>query len=249
MTNSASGQPATHHPAPRRGLWLLLLAVILVGVVGLVVFLIVYPGLPDGKEDSRQEARKALEGLGCKVMQTGGAVELEGFPREFSDDKVKALVAPGLKFDTVQLSLKGTRVTAAGLAELKPLTNLIALDLTGIPLTDASLANLEPLTRLKQLNLTDTGIGDDGLVHLKPLVKLERLFLEGDPKVTNKGLPLVVGLPELADLRLRRTTVDDQGLETLSAMKQLRALWVPTTVTQDAIDKLKEKLPELKVKH
>ena len=65
------------------------------------------------------------------------------------------------------LNLEGTKITGAGLAHLKDLTNLQYLSLEGCEnITDAGLVHLKNLTNLKDLslagceNITDSGVAE-----------------------------------------------------------------------------------------
>jgi hypothetical protein len=67
-----------------------------------------------------------------------------------------------------------TRITAAGLAHLKGLTNLSYLCLGGTRVTDAGLAHLEALTHLTRLVLNGTRVTDAGATELhQALPRLE----------------------------------------------------------------------------
>ena len=96
----------------------------------------------------------------------------------------------------VDVFLDGTKVTDAGLADLKGLTHLKELDLTDTQVTDAVLADLKGLTRLQRLRLTATRVTDAGLADLKGLKRLTHLYL-CDTGVTDAGLAHLKGLTEL----------------------------------------------------
>jgi Leucine-rich repeat (LRR) protein len=85
------------------------------------------------------------------------------------------------------LGLDYCRITDAELAHLKDLTQLQRLTLRGKEITDARLANVEGLTQLEFLWLGDCQVTDAGLVHLKGLTRLEHLYLV-DTKVTHSGV-------------------------------------------------------------
>ena len=73
---------------------------------------------------------------------------------------------------------------------------------------------------------------------------------DNNPGVTSAALDSLVGLPELRDLRLSGTRVDDAGLRRLAEMKQLETVWLRDVpgVTSEGIAALKEALPELRVR-
>jgi hypothetical protein len=67
---------------------------------------------------------------------------------------------------SLSLYLKGTKVSDAGLAHLRPLTWLHDLDLRDTKVADAGLTHLAPLGDLWQLDLSGTNVTDAGLGHL-----------------------------------------------------------------------------------
>lgn len=118
----------------------------------------------------------------------------------------------------VDFHLGGTALTDAGLAQVKPLKNVVWLNLKGTKITDAGLANLADLKSLKQLHLELTGIGDAGMVHLAGLENLEYLNLYGT-KVTDAGLKQVAGLKNLKKVYTWQTPVTDAVREELMKAK------------------------------
>ena len=91
---------------------------------------------------------------------------------------------------------------------------LISVDFEDKPLTDAGLRNLRGLTHVQKIWLNGTKITDAGLEHLKGLSTLKELALF-DTGVTDAGLDHLVGLSNLADLIVERTKVTDAGVEKL----------------------------------
>ena len=87
----------------------------------------------------------------------------------------------------VNLNLRNTKITDAGLVHLKALPNLISLNLAGTAVTDAGLKNLTGLSKLEYLNLYGTAVGDAGLAHLQDLKSLKALYL-WQTKVTDAGV-------------------------------------------------------------
>ena len=73
--------------------------------------------------------------------------------------------------------LNGTKVTDAGLAHLKGLSQLKNLQLENTKVTDAGLAHLKELNQLLVLVLDDTNATDVGLEYLKGLTQLQELDL------------------------------------------------------------------------
>jgi hypothetical protein len=83
------------------------------------------------------------------------------------------------------------------LSKLAKREGLVMLSVRGTRITDAGLRHLDGLKELSQLNLTDTSITDDGLRHLEAIVSLRKLNLEGT-RVTQAGVArLRLSLPKL----------------------------------------------------
>ena len=104
--------------------------------------------------------------------------------------------------------------------------------------TDAGLAHLKGLPNLRELNLESTQVSDAGLVHLKGLTGLKTLRL-GGTKVTDAGLVQLKGLANLTDLKLSRTQVTDAGLVHLKGLKNLQTLSLPRRITDAGLVHLK----------
>ncbi|MFP6613292.1 MAG: leucine-rich repeat domain-containing protein [Pirellulales bacterium] len=177
------------------------------------------------------------------------------------------------KGTVVAVSLKGTKVTDAGLVHLKRLTSLKILDLSNTKVTDAGLVHLKGLTKLEKLSLNDTKVTDAGLEHLKGLTKLESLSL-WDTKVTDAGLEHLKGMTELKKLSLLNTKITDAGLVHLKGLTNLEVLNLTRTkitdaglvhlkgltgllflylnrtkVTDAGVNKLQQALPKCKIAH
>ena len=79
------------------------------------------------------------------------------------------------------------------------------------------LQNLQALTDIKYLCLENCDVTDQGLLYLRNMKKVHWLNLYGT-KVTDEGLPILHQLPQLKTLFLPRS-ISDQALEALQ--KQL----------------------------
>ena len=69
--------------------------------------------------------------------------------------------------EVVEVSLRGTKITDAGLVHLKGLTELQKLNLSRSNITDAGLVHLKGLTGLVALDVGNTKITDAGIAELK----------------------------------------------------------------------------------
>jgi hypothetical protein len=173
-----------------------------------------------------------------------------------------------------ELNLNGTKVSASGvLGFVKGRTQLRRLELMGVPLRDDDLASLTELTDLRVLSLRGTLVTDQGAAHLKAFTKLRTLnlstrkglitdaalrhlkdlteleYLDLDrTDITDGGLTQLKPLRKLRGLQVAFTTIGDAGLEHLSTLPHLKELNARgTKVTKEGVDKLKQRLPELRV--
>jgi hypothetical protein len=99
---------------------------------------------------------------------------------------------------------------------LRNFMRLTDLSLQGTSVADADLANLAGLKQLMSIDLSDTQIGDRALRHLAGLSNLQKLDLAGT-RITNAGLDQLTGLSRCKELNLRRTAVTPVGIARLSA--------------------------------
>ena len=151
------------------------------------------------------QAFKSIKEIGGVVFPlSNGELEVEFHLRGrdlMTDDGLKLLPALG---KVVSLNLRDTRITGAGLVNLKKLKGLRRLHLERTRVDDAGIAHLAGLTQLQYLNLYGTGIGDEGLIHLEALKNLKQIYL-WQTKVTAAGAESL--LKALPDLRLSRGVV------------------------------------------
>ena len=114
-------------------------------------------------------------------------------------------------------------------------------------LTDADLRQFSALTNLRELNIGWTEISDTGVAHLKRLTGLESLYLESCSNVTDSGIAHLADLTELKQLTLSNTSMSNAGMVHLKGLKKLQ--WLELTgvpVEDDAVEYLQE-LSDLKV--
>jgi hypothetical protein len=123
----------------------------------------------------------------------------------------------------VDVSLRGTDVSDAGLQHLKDFPKLSFLALFGTRVSNSGIQQLDRLTHLSGLSLGGGQMGDAALEHVKKLKGLTFLHLEG-PNFTDAGMEQLTGLTNLEWLQL-----------------------VETGVTEAAVNKLEKALPKLKV--
>ena len=69
-------------------------------------------------------------------------------------------------------------------------------------------------------------------------------------KITDDDLGCLEGLPHLHELSLENVEISDKGLEHVQSVGQIDILRIrQTKITQEGIDKLKDKFPELEVNY
>jgi internalin A len=99
---------------------------------------------------------------------------------------------------------------------LRNFTRLTWLSLKGTSIADADLADIAGLTRLTVLDLGDTQIGDGALRHLAGLSNLVYLRLRGT-RITDAGLGQLTSLSKCEHLIIQRTAVTPEGEARLKA--------------------------------
>ena len=111
----------------------------------------------------------------------------------------------------IQFQLRGRDLTDAGLADVAKLGNVVELNLRDTKITSAGLVHLKGLAKLTRLHLERTNVGDEGIANLTKLTTLEYLNLYGT-KITDKSLDHLAGLKNLRQLYVWQTDVTDAGI-------------------------------------
>jgi serine/threonine protein kinase len=146
------------------------------------------------------------------------------------------------------LDLGQTAVTDAGLIHLKGLDELAVLSLSSTQVRGPGLAQLKRLRKLTNLTLDATPIDDAGLKGVGDLTPLTSLSLLGCRNFTDEGVVSLRKLRGLKTLILQNTSIGDQALVELEALKTLETLNLAQTmprVTEEGVAKLKKALPKL----
>jgi len=111
----------------------------------------------------------------------------------------------------IQFQLRGRDLTDDGLADVAKLGNVVELNLRDTKITSAGLVHLKGLAKLTRLHLERTNVGDEGIANLTKLTTLEYLNLYGT-KITDKSLDHLAGLKNLRQLYVWQTDVTDAGI-------------------------------------
>ena len=153
--------PSPSTPRPRRR-WLqfslrTLLVVMLVLGCGLAWF---------AREVEREWAQREAA---VTIRKMGGRVEYVAVSGGMIPTAVAwlgGLIDHDLSGYVASVSLKGTRVSDAGLVHLQRLTQLVELNLDNTQVSDAGLVHLQGLTQLRWLSLHETRVSDAGVAEL-----------------------------------------------------------------------------------
>ena len=111
----------------------------------------------------------------------------------------------------IQFQLRGRDLTDDGLADVARLGKVVELNLRDTKITSAGLVHLKGLAKLTRLHLERTNVGDEGIANLTKLTTLEYLNLYGT-KITDKSLDHLAGLKNLRQLYVWQTDVTDAGI-------------------------------------
>jgi Leucine Rich repeat len=135
----------------------------------------------------------------------------------------------------------------SGLACLRGL-NLRTLLLSQTKVTNAGVQQLRSFTNLEELDLSYTSVGDAEMVQVATfLPKLERLSAS-NTNVTDLSVRSIVRLPALTDLDLSATRVGDKGAALLALKAGLKDIHLSDTrVSPEAIQALRDTLPDADV--
>ena len=105
-------------------------------------------------------------------------------------------------------------VTDADLVQLRGFQHLQELDLTRTRITAAGLTNIKDLPALTKLFLTDTKVDDSGIAHLKGMMNLRLAGLSGT-RISDAALDDLRELKGLKQLFCIGTSVTEAGVEKL----------------------------------
>lgn len=146
--------------------------------------------------------------------------------------------------DLKKLRASGCQVSSEGLKAIGKMTNLQELDLSeNTSIFDDGLAHLQPMHQLQKLNLWRVPITDEGVASLAGLTEMQWLNLDNVAYLSDEGLPHLKGMTKLKFLHLGSTSVTDEGMVHLVPLTDLADLKVTRTgVTQDGVDQLKKTL-------
>ena len=115
--------------------------------------------------------------------------------------RIRAALAEFPQLQSLQLDVRGAKLTRAGLASITDSLNLPIVGLAALPVDDAMMVHLGNHKRLRSLDIAWTKVTDAGLVHLGSLPALESLSLKG-LAISDAGIMRLAHLPQLRTLNL-----------------------------------------------
>jgi len=212
-----------------------LLVVVALGGVGLGLLGI---KIRERAEEDRRRAEEAEQRARQRAEEARRLALVEAIGGRLTPTRV------GGKVDDLELF----SIRDADLARLKELPDLETITILADGVTDATLMHFRELTNLRRLKLSPGGVTGTGLLHLEGLTQLVSLDLSFNP-VTDAGLKHLRGLTGLERLDLQQTRITDAGLEHLGGLTNLVYLNLEDTrVTHEGVKKLREALPDCKIR-
>lgn len=256
---------------------------LIVAVVGLIVTVLINLGVPHWR---KLRLLNMVESLGGDVQtEYRGPEWLRGVVGDADRDLFNVVLEIHVDDDRVgdrfvalaadqpdlrTLSVGGSYITGAGLAQLgharklqqlaiiySGLTDqaleslpdwpeLQELHLAGNPITGPGLQHLDRVPQLKKLDLLDCRVTDEGLWQISLAApQLERLEL-GMTDISNAGLRHLERLEHLKELDLYATAVNDDAVAMISRIRSLRSVGLShTNLTDDGVQELTDNCPDL----
>jgi len=114
----------------------------------------------------------------------------------------------------------------------------------GLRITDLGVAKLAKLKNLRRLDLSGARLTPEGIQVLQSL-PLERLSLWACESLDSSAASALAGLPTLTHLDLSYTKIDNNGLQHLAKLSNLKQLYLTETqVTPEAVESFKKQHPK-----
>lgn len=159
---------------------------------------------------------------GTRTMDASGAVIELDLKDTWATDA--DLIAAGSMTRVGKLNLAGTKITDAGLENLRRLRNVIGLDCTFAEyLTEDGIANLKDWSKLERLNLRGTKVTSKVFDHLARHTSLRWLDL-AHTQIDDEGFDQLAGLTRLEHLAIGGNRISGQALDALAALPALVSL-------------------------
>ena len=116
-------------------------------------------------------------------------------------------------------------------------------------LDDESLVHFSKHKNLRSVNFTDTDVGNRALEHLSFCPMLNDVIIHGT-RVTDAGIVYLARNPDLHYLEVAKTPIDNTAIQRFVAIRrdEVQLRFISTNVTQDCVDELQRKHPDLRMK-
>ena len=112
------------------------------------------------------------------------------------------------------------------LAKLRLLGRLKSAGFRGTQLDDRGLAYVAGVSTIDHLDLQETKISNHGIAVLARLPRLNYLRLKDNPQLTNDSIPHLLKLEDLIELQVHETSINQDGVNQLDTLHNLRNLCV-----------------------
>jgi len=147
----------------------------------------------------------------------------------------------------LSLSVEAENVTSAGLMHVAKVKYLHSLRLWSPGINGNAFEVIATMTGLQQLDLEGTSAAGERLAELGKLPKLASLTL--GPLSADDDVALLVDFASLRELDLRSCSqLTDRCVKSLSQLKQLQELWLPSQLSQADADAVAQSLPNCHVR-
>jgi hypothetical protein len=224
-----------------------------------------------------QEQWKAIEGLGVRLIVTGGkgindaaVARLAKLDPEGLILDGAALTDDGCKFIAEMKSLRWLNVghttlgkngfSGSGFAQLKSLPNLERLGFGGTGAGDVAMDAIGELSQLKEFSSWHTHFtlaSNNAFLKLTHLTKLalgnSMPAWDGKPRrlsLTDSTVEVLSQVPSLEDLTLMQASLTLPALEKLKVLPKLKTLKLQGVNIEPAdVDKLRTELPNVKIEY
>ncbi len=182
------------------------------------------------------------EDLDKSLRRSKEFTEIELESSSISDEALKRMhELPSL----ISLDIAGAQnITDRGASYLTGL-HLRQLSLAGTKITDAAIADLSKIKTLTDLRLDNTNVSSQGVKVLAALPELDLLSLS-NTKVRGKEFLVLTNLKHLRCLKLAKTKVTDEDMQYISQIKSLHQLWLTDSQISDKGLRYLLNLPGLK---
>ncbi|MDR3614184.1 MAG: hypothetical protein P4L53_11525 [Candidatus Obscuribacterales bacterium] len=128
--------------------------------------------------------------------------------------------------------------------ETQKLRNLESLFLSLSPIKSENFKYLSALPHLTELQLSHLNLEDKDLIFLSQCRQIKQLYMFGNPKITDKSLPVFKQLTPLEELDIRGCGISLPGVLTLKNLKLTKLLLPVKRYRPNEIEELQKAFPK-----